>query len=446
MFRKNHFTFLLAIALFFVGGTTAFAQAGMARGVVELKKADGTMVPLADVVIDIYRTDIKGKIPSAKTNKKGEFTILGMLPGAKYALSVSAPSITADVFPGVKAGDEKIKLTVVEGDGKPLTEEQARQILTNAPKDNKDGSGGTAELTKEQKKAQEDYQKQVAEIAEKNKNAENINAIVGRSLKEGNEQFNAKSYDAAIARYQEGINADPEFAPSAALLLNRKAAALIIRALDKSNETAKADRTVRTQALVTIKKDFEEAITALDKSLLLMKNSTEADAKLQKDFADIKLNDLEKRKEAYRLLAKTGADRTRGKEALVAFQEYINALTDPKVKTDVQISLTETLQESNDFDLAIAEFEKILAVDPNNVDALAGISLSLVNVGYITLEQNPAKGKEQFQQAANYLQKFLDLAPDSHKYKAEAKGIIDTLRTEQGVSSQKGAKTTKKKN
>ena len=442
MFRKNYFTFLLAIALFLTGSATAFAQAGMARGVVELKKADGTTAPLADVLIEVYRTDIKGKIPSAKTNKKGEFTILGFLPGARYALAVSAPSITADVFPDIKAGDEKIKLTVVEGDGKPLTEEEVRKLV-DAPKPA--STNQTGELTKEQKKAQEDYQKQVADITEKNKKAESINATVNRSLKEGNELTEAKNYDAAIARFDEGINADPEFAPSATVLLNKKADALIKRGLNKSNETAKAAPAVRSQALVSVKKDFEDAIVALDRSIALIKNSNETDPKLQKDFASIKINDLEKRKEAFRLMAKTGADRTRSKDALVAFQEYIDAVTDPKEKINLQLSLAETLQDSNDFDLSIVEYEKILAADPNNVDALAGISLSLVNVGYLSLEKNPAKGKEQFQQAANHLQKYLDTAPDTHKYKAEAKGIIDTLKTEQGITSQKGGKTTRKK-
>jgi len=441
MFRKNYFTFLLAIALLLTGGTAAaFAQAGMARGVVELKKADGTTVPLADVVIDIYRTDIAGKLPSNKTNKKGEFTIIGFLPGARYALAVSAPTITADVFLDIKAGDEKLKIVVVEGNGKQLTEQEVRQMLANAPKD-----APKSELTAEQKKQQEEYQKQVADVTKKNKDIENINAVVSRSRKEGDEQFSAKNYDAAIARYDEGINADPDFAASASLLLSKKADALINRATNKSNENVKAAPAVKAQAMVSIKKDYEDAITSLDKSLALLKTSNETDPKIQKGFAEIKYFSLGKRAEAFRLMARTGANRTRGKESLAAFREYIDASTDAKVKVDTQIALAEALQDSNDFDLAIAEFEKILAADPKNVDALAGISLSLVNVGYITSEINPAKGKEQLQQAANYLQLFLDLAPATHKYKDEAKGIIETLKTEQGVTSQKGAKSTKKK-
>ena len=440
MFRRNHFTFLLAVALFLTGSVAAFAQAGVARGTVQIKKADGTIVPVTDAVIDIYRTDIKGKLPSTKTNKKGEFTILGMLPGARYVLSISAPSIRADVAPGIKAGDEKIVVNAVQGDGKAFTEEEARKLIDSAPAPNQ-----TQQLTAEQKKAQEEYEKQVADVTKKNKDIENINAITTRSNKEGDELYKAKNYDAAIVKYDEGIAADPDFAASAAILLTKKANVMINRATDKSNEAAKGDPKLRTQALVPVKKDYEDAIAALDRSLVLMKTSTETDPKIQKNFADVKMFSLERRTEAYRLMARTGANRERGKEALAAYQEYIDASTDPKVKVSSQLSLAETLQESNEFDLAIAEYEKILTTDANNVDALAGISLSLVNVGYITSEKNPAKGKEQLQQAANYLQKFLDIAPDTHKYKVEAKGIIDTLKNEQGINSQKGAKSTKKK-
>ncbi len=107
-----------------------------------------------------------------------------------------------------------------------------------------------------------------------------------------------------------------------------------------------------------------------------------------------------------------------------------------KKKSDAQLALAEALQDSNDFDQAIVEFEKILTTDAKNVDALAGAGFSLVNVGYIKTD------KEKLQQGANYLQKFAELAPDTHKYKADAKALLDSLKKEQNVAPQK---TTKKK-
>ena len=427
MFRKNYFTIFLAAALFLLGNTLVSAQTGMAVGKVELKKADGSVVPLADVKIDVYRIDVKGKLPSSETNKKGEFTILGLLPGGSYALAISAPNVKSDVFPGIKAGDEKITLSVVEGDGRRFTEEEVRQIASMPPR-----TGQTSgELTAEQKKAQEKYEKEIADIQAKNKDIEKINATISRSLSEGDKQFNAKNYDAAIISYDEGINADPDYAGTAAVLLNKKGSALLSRATDKSNETVKADPAVRSQAMVAVKKDYEDAITAFNRALTLLKSADASDPKMQKGFADAKFNTLEKRKEAFRLMSKTGADRTKGKEAVVAFQEYLDATTDAKIKTSAQLELTDVLMDSQEFDLAITESEKILAQDPNNVNALAVAGLSLINIGYINND------KDKLQQGSNYLQKFTEIAPDTHQYKADAKSLIESLKKEQNVTPQK---------
>ena len=77
MLRKNYYTLLLAVALFLASGLAVSAQTAPARGKVELKKADGTTVPVADALIEVYRTDITGKFPSGKSNKKGEFSFAG---------------------------------------------------------------------------------------------------------------------------------------------------------------------------------------------------------------------------------------------------------------------------------------------------------------------------------------------------------------------------------
>ena len=64
MFSKNHFTFLLAIALFLASSVAVFAQTAPVNGQVVVKKADGTTEPVAGAVIEVYRTDTKGKLPS----------------------------------------------------------------------------------------------------------------------------------------------------------------------------------------------------------------------------------------------------------------------------------------------------------------------------------------------------------------------------------------------
>ena len=51
MYRKLFFTILLTSAVFLAGNIAALAQTAPVRGEVKLKKADGTMVPVADAVV-----------------------------------------------------------------------------------------------------------------------------------------------------------------------------------------------------------------------------------------------------------------------------------------------------------------------------------------------------------------------------------------------------------
>lgn len=445
MFRKNYLTSFLTIALFLVGATAAAAQTAPLRGRIEVKGADGKMTPVAGALVEVFRTDIKSKFPSDTTDKKGNFSFAG-LPLATYVIAVSGPGINPDIIPNIKAGREDLVIDVKAGDGRRYTEDEVRQAIANM------GSGGnsqTAEMTAEQKKKQEEYEKQVAEVTAKNEKVKKTNEIVNASLKEGGAAYDSKNYDLAIAKFDEGYNADPAFAGSAPVLLNNKALALISRATDNYNKSVKgADETTKASLKEAAKKDLMEAVASTDRALEILKAATTTDANVQKNYEANKFTALNSRKNAYRLMAQTGVERNKGKEALTAFQEYMAVETDPAKKSKAQLDLALTLQDSNEFDLAVTEFQQILAVDPNNVDALAGIGLSMVNVAYLTMEADPAKGKVQFQEATNYLQKFVDTAPDTHKLKEEMKGIIAQLKEEQKVAPQKGKTntTTKKKN
>ena len=84
MFRKNYLTVFLAALVVFVGSAAVFAQNAPVRGIVKLQKADGTTEPVVGAVVEAYRTDIdKGKMPSAKTNKRGEFSFVGFPLGQR---------------------------------------------------------------------------------------------------------------------------------------------------------------------------------------------------------------------------------------------------------------------------------------------------------------------------------------------------------------------------
>ncbi len=439
MLRKNYYTLLLAVALFTTGGLAVSAQTAPVRGKVELKKADGTTVPVADAVVDVYRTDIAGKPAPTKTNKKGEFSFVGLQLGGTFIVSISAPNVRPQVFPGVKAGNESVNITVTEGDGKRYTEEEARKAVAVVLPATEPGKK-PVELTAEQKKAQAEYDKQVAEITAKNTKVQQNDAVIKKVLEEGNKAFNDKNYDMAIAKYDDGINAEPDFAGSAPVLLNNKTAALLTRARANYNQAVKGDATAKAAGISGVKKDLEDAVTASDRSLKILSTATSTDAAIQKGYDANKLQALANRKEAYWLMAKTGVERTKGKETLSAFEEYVALEPDAKKKFDSQLALGDALRESGDSENAIPAYRKVLETSPDNPDALAGLGLSLFSAGAGTVPENTA----QMQEGLNLMTRFAEIAPESHPLKASVKDAVDYLKTKK-LEPQKTTKAGKKK-
>lgn len=438
MLRKNYSTFLLAVAFFITSGLAVSAQTAPVRGKVELKKADGTFEPVANAVIDVYRTDVKGKLPSGKTDKKGEFAFAG-LPLGTFVIAISAPNVKPEFYPNIKAGSENIKITVVAGDGKRWTEEEVRQALNTAPVTTEPGKK-PAELTAEQKKKQAEYEKEVADITAKNAKTQNNDALIKKVLEEGNKAYGENNYAVAIAKYDEGINAEPDFAGSAPVLLNNKTATLIVRARANYNQTVKGDPAAKAAGMAGVKKDLDDAVAASDRSLTILKSATTTDAAIQKGYDATKFQALANRKEAYWLMAKTGSDRTKGKETLTAFQEYLDVETDAKKKSDAQLSLGDALREAGDADNAIIAYRKALEMSPDNPDVLAGLGLSLFNAGVVS--DNTAVKQE----GLNFMQKFAETAPENHPLKASVKDAVDYLKTQDKLTPQKVNKgTTKKK-
>ena len=118
--------------------------------------------------------------------------------------------------------------------------------------------------------------------------------------------------------------------------------------------------------------------------------------------------------------------------------EYIATETDAARKEQAKLILGDLYRVTGNADNAIAEYRKALETSPENLDALAGLGLSLVNAGYIN------DNKEQLQEGANYLQKFASAAPATHKYKDDALGLIESLKTDQKIQPQKVAPARKR--
>lgn len=446
MFRKNYFTVLSAAALLLIGSSAIFAQTAPVRGKVELVKADGTREPVTGAIVEPFRTDAKGKAPSAKTNKKGEFSFAGLQLGQTFALSISAPNIKPALQPGIKAGMEDVNITVSEGDGKRWTEDEVRQALS-APASNGSSSTSAAattaaepdnkkvELTAEQKKAQAEYEAKVKEVTAKNENIKKNTEIVQRALKEGNDAFGSKNYDVAVVKYTEGIDAEPDYVGSAPILLNNKGAALKNRAIDIYNQAVKStDQTGKAASMAKVKQDLQDAVASYSRSWTILKAAQPTEIPNQANYETAKLQALTGLTESHRLLAQTKSDTTKGAEAEAAFTDYFAVETDAAKKAKAQIVLGDILRDSGNYEKALSAYQAVLQNSPNNPDALVGAGLMLVNIGYV------GNDKSKFQEASNYLQKFLSVAPATHPFNDDAKAVIDTLKKEQNVTPQKSGK------
>jgi len=58
MFRRYFLPLLASVAIIASISMVASAQTGQLRGHVNVKQADGTVVPAADAVVDVFRVDI----------------------------------------------------------------------------------------------------------------------------------------------------------------------------------------------------------------------------------------------------------------------------------------------------------------------------------------------------------------------------------------------------
>ena len=450
MIRK----YLLGIVFIALVGTAAavpgFAQVGELRGHVFMQQADGQKVPLAEAQIDVFRTHVNAKY-NTKTNKKGEFVFAGLPFVGTYTIAASHPTASPNFVNGFKVGREiECELVLTPGDGKRLTIDEIKAVkVSSAPAGaSASGGGGGSSESAADKAKREELIKKNKEIEESNKKINEANATVGRTFKAGNESLNAASaasranntaeaiqkYTDAVTQFDEGLAADSE---QPALLTN-KAAALKGRGVERYNSTVRnkdLDDAAKTQSLDAAKADFKGAAEASTKAVTLIKAQT-----LPTDPAELtrynanKYASLLTNIESLRLYV-SKADPTKADEALAAFKEYISIETDPAKKLKAQLDAAQMLLDAGAPDKAFTEFQSVVTAQPDNADANLGAGLSLFAQG----------DKSKFQDAANYLQHFVDVAPESHAYKADAKAILTELKNTEKVVPEKSTPARRKR-
>ena len=416
MFQRYFFNALACAAIVISTGFVAAAQTGQLRGHVVMKGADGKPAPVAAATIDVFRIDVAGKYET-KTNKKGEFVFAGLPFIGEYIISASAPGAQPGYVPQVKAGrevDYQIELHP-GGDGKRLTQDEIRAYMANSGA----SSGSDVKLSAEEAAKRDELIKKNREIAEANARNVNINEIVGRTFKAGNEALKAKNYDEAIKQYQEGMVADPE----QGVLYLQMAEAQRQRGVERFNTTIKSADTDKTAGFDAAKQDFRQSAENAQKAVeLTQKEEARTDAPGIAAQSTRRLNALMARMESMRLFV-TKVDQAQADKGLTAYNEYIAAETDPLKKEKARREAAQMLLDSGAGDKALVEYQKILADKPDDPDATYGAGLALYATG----------DKAKFQEAANYFQRFVDKAPDNHKDKEAVKAVLAELKNSENV-------------
>ncbi len=442
----KHFIGALAVAILIASASlTAVAQVGELRGHIWMQQADGQKVPLADAQIDVFRTDMSAKY-NTKTNKKGEFVFAGLPFIGTYTVAASHPTAAPNFQPGVKAGrDIDVELTLSPGDGKRLTFDEIKNAGGGSATP---PSGGTPQPSAEDKAKLEELKKKNAEIEASNKKITEANDVIARTFKAGNEALAAAGaaskannseeavakYTAAVAQYDEGLAADPD---QPAILTN-KAVALKGRGVEKFNTTVRSktlDDAGRTAGLQAAKDDFKAAAETSSKAVTLIKaQPAPTDQAEIARYNGNKYAAMITRAESMRLYV-SKADGTQADAGLEAYKDYIAVETDPAKKAKAQLDMAQMLLDAGASDKALAEFKAILTENPNSPEANLGAGLAVYATG----------DKAKFQEAANFLQKFVEVAPDGNPMKDDAKAILSELKNSENVTPEKTKPATRRK-
>src|SRR6185503_19888503 len=103
-------------------------------------------------------------------------------------------------------------------------------------------------------------------------------------------------------------------------------------------------------------------------------------------------------------------------------------------KSKAQLDMAQMLLDAGAADKALSEFQAILSTSPDSPEANLGAGLAVYATG----------DKAKFQEAANYLQKFVEVAPDTNPMKVDAKAILTELKNTENVTPEKTKSTPRR--
>ena len=208
------------------------------------------------------------------------------------------------------------------------------------------------------------------------------------------------------------------------------------RGVERYNAAVKStDDAAKNSGLQAAKDDFKAAADASGKAATMLKAQA-----APTDPADVQRYNANKyaamltNAESMRLYV-SKADQSQADAGIAAFKDYIGVETDPAKKAKAQLDMAQMLLDSGQSDKALAEFKSILATTPDSPEANLGAGLAVYASG----------DKAKYQEAANFLQRFVEVAPDTNPMKDDAKAILTELKNSENVTPEKTGKPVRKR-
>ena len=413
---------MLGGALALLAGVTS-AQTAQVEGTIKLKAADGTKKPVAGALIDIYRTDVKGKY-DVKTDKNGHYIRLGLPVQGTFLFIVSGPNCRPTYQPGVKISQVPIvDFDMDPGDGNTLTLEQVQAALKGGGGVPTGPAPSSADRAKADAAAKErDAKRKEDEALQAGFEAARTHFNAGVELSKAT----PPNQEGALAEFQQAAVIDPT-KHEALRELHYKANASLSESHYQVG-VAKFNAKDRDGA----KPHFEAAIAAAN-TAIESASTVAANPALNNDliiYCNIYVKNAMLLVEFYN--AGNIVDNT------VKIIDKAEAL-DPanKIKYEVQKANLFRVGGNSDPALgekAVAAYKSVLAADPNNLDALYNLGLSLLG----------ASEKEKIQESVNYLSDFVAKAPPTDKRVPDAKTTIEAIKTQFKIEAEKPAKRGRK--
>ena len=401
-----------------ITATAAYGQgAGMSpiEGTVKLKAKDGTTAPVEGAVIDIWRLDINGHW-EVKTDKKGHYIRLGMPFVGEFIVAASAPGCSPFYLAGVKLSQQTVyDVELSPGDGSRFTLDQVKKAMAAGGVTPGQQGPSQADKTKaaEATKAQK-------EQAEKN---QKLQAVLDEAVKHYNtgvQLKNASNLEGALSEFEEASKLDPSEHAFYAELVHKASANVA-----ETDYQLGADLFNKKQK-DEAKKHFEDAVTAINRAIAVapMDKSPTVNTQLVVYYDILGKN--------VKLLVEFFGEANLI-EPTVKSLDAAEGIDQAANKKKWEVEKADLYRFAGQTDQAVAAYKSALALDPNDLDALYGIGLTLI----------ANQDKEVLQQAANYLGDFVAKAPASDKRVVDVKSAIEALKQTYNVEAEKPSKRKK---